>query len=160
MEWPPSIFEWIEHATQAPSRGSNQALAHILLQTVAPETTHSPKSLTRTIGRMIPRITAISAYIEKMNTVRWSSVGHVELMLHCGINRALIETLPHSVLMPLKDALSRCQANPPTTWTEPTLQLVGRDDLILLTEGEKGLIPHSSAFVSYVLAYILIWAHI
>jgi anaphase-promoting complex subunit 1 len=53
----------------------------------------------------------------------------VELMYGCGFTAEVLETLPEAVLVPLKDAISMCQARPPSNWFPELLALVHRSDI-------------------------------
>lgn len=58
-----------------------------------------------------------------------SHVEFVELMNRCGFTINVLETLPEAVLTPLKDAISMCQARPPSAWSKELLTLVHRSDI-------------------------------
>lgn len=58
-----------------------------------------------------------------------SHVEVVELMHRCGFTADVLETLPEAVLIPLRDAISMCQARPPSTWSKELLALVHRSDI-------------------------------
>jgi len=56
----------------------------------------------------------------------------VQEMIRCGVNVLLLESLPEGLAAPLREAVIRCQGNPPITWDMQALELVGRDDLGML----------------------------
>ncbi|KAF2096880.1 hypothetical protein NA57DRAFT_42971 [Rhizodiscina lignyota] len=138
FESPPSIFEWVERSmnpefhNRFPSLGIplSQSRSHQLNVVI-------PKPLKKLASGLTPRTIAVVQYFERLKSSTPKSASQVELMAHCGIDRSMIETLPESVLAPLKEALVRCEANPPTTWNAALLKLIGRDDLNRLSEFGK-----------------------
>lgn len=66
----------------------------------------------------------------------WSSVKLVEALFAAGVDNLFLETLPEAILAPLQEAIVECQSEPPTTWSQELLALVGREDVsMLLTSG-------------------------
>ncbi|KAG7664251.1 APC1 [[Candida] subhashii] len=61
----------------------------------------------------------------------------VELMCEFGIRECDLETYPLGISVPLKEALSIAQENPAFQWTENALELVGREDLIMLLSNNR-----------------------
>lgn len=53
----------------------------------------------------------------------------VEALHDAGFDANTLESLPDPVLVPLQDALARCQISPPAAWSRQLLQLVGRGDI-------------------------------
>ncbi|KAH7028879.1 uncharacterized protein B0I36DRAFT_244623 [Microdochium trichocladiopsis] len=53
----------------------------------------------------------------------------VEALSEAGFNATALESLPDPVLVPLADALARCQTSPPAVWSRKLLQLVDRGDI-------------------------------
>ena len=53
----------------------------------------------------------------------------VVAMHECGFTPQVLETLPEAVLTPLQDFISLCQPNPPSSWSDAVLALVGRTDM-------------------------------
>lgn len=54
------------------------------------------------------------------------------------MNTASMEKLPEGIAVPLREAIARCQEQPPTTWGVQALDLVGRKDLRMLIDPGKG----------------------
>jgi anaphase-promoting complex subunit 1 len=71
----------------------------------------------------------------------------VEAISEAGISVRMLDTLPEAVRAMMKDAITKCQANPPTTWSNSFLELVGREDLVLLSKvqrpGPQDMTPNS-----------------
>lgn len=73
----------------------------------------------------------------------------VESLASAGINVLFLETLPESILAPLQEAIVKCQAEPPTTWSKELLAIAGREDVnMLLTPGQRPRHAQSSLLVS------------
>lgn len=86
----------------------------------------------------MPRTFMFKRFFSMLN----SSITHaevVELMDQCGFTVEVLETLPEAVLTPLKDAVSMCQARPPTTWSKELLSLVHRSDIATVLKRHKPL---------------------
>jgi anaphase-promoting complex subunit 1 len=65
----------------------------------------------------------------------------VELIKRCGIDASMLATLPEAAKAPLMEAITRCQANPPTTWSSSLLKLVQREDLDLTLKPNDDAAP-------------------
>ncbi|KAI1492285.1 hypothetical protein F5X96DRAFT_627556 [Biscogniauxia mediterranea] len=77
----------------------------------------------------IPRIRMFDTLFRKLGLRSKSPIDYVEAIYESGISRVILESLPESVLVPLQDAISRCQASPPPTWSREMLELVNRNDI-------------------------------
>ncbi|CAI4215559.1 unnamed protein product [Parascedosporium putredinis] len=66
----------------------------------------------------------------------------VEAIHRAGITTKVIESLPESLLVPIRDAISRCQPHPPNTWPAELLDLVNRSDMNLVMASTKRLRPY------------------
>lgn len=145
---PPSIYDWVENAASLTSYEPFPNLALLLASLDRSRSGRISKSLRKLCESLTLRSAALSQFMEKLNATEWPVTGRVELMAQCGIDRDMLETLPESISFPLKDALVRCQANPPSTWSESLLGLVGREDLKLLTDVDKDVLKLIPASVS------------
>ncbi|KAF6808009.1 20s cyclosome subunit (apc1) [Colletotrichum musicola] len=85
-----------------------------------------------------PRTLMFKRLFEKL-TPKSSPVSIVEAMHAAGINGRVLETLPESVLTPLKDSIARCQARPPASWPKELLELVNRGDISMVLAPNKKL---------------------
>ncbi len=73
----------------------------------------------------------------------------VMAMHECGFTPQVLETLPEAVLTPLQDFISLCQPNPPSSWPDAVLALVGRTDMCgVLQPAKAGQALGSDANVS------------
>ena len=67
-----------------------------------------------------------------------------------GITPARLESFPEAILVPLQDAVSQCQARPPSTWSKSLLDLVDRGDIgAVLSPVDKSHPGSTSLNVSY-----------
>lgn len=75
----------------------------------------------------------------------------VEAIHKAGITSKVMESLPEALLVPIRDALSRCQAHPPMTWPSELFELVGRSDMDLILTSAKPVRSHTAQLlVSYL----------
>ena len=150
MDTPASIFEWTEQVVTLESSASFPTLNMIFSQSsLEPAGRYISKPIKKLISGLTPRTTSIISYFERIRSNNDLPSSQVELMQLCGIDKSVIETLPESILAPMRNALVRCQANPPTTWNTDLLNLVGRDDLNQLSERGN---HHAQEFPSTVSA--------
>lgn len=61
----------------------------------------------------------------------------VEAIHKAGITLKVMETLPEALLVPVRDAIARCQPRPPTTWGSELYELVNRSDMNLIRTSAK-----------------------
>jgi anaphase-promoting complex subunit 1 len=77
---------------------------------------------------LIPRTLMFSRLFDRFSSVT-NRFDAVVAMHECGFCPRVLETLPESVLTPLQDLISACQADPPPSWSKDLLALVGRPDV-------------------------------
>lgn len=100
-----------------------------------------------------PRIMMFQRFFEKL-THRSDPVGIVEAMHSSGITSRVLDTLPEAVLVPLRDAISKCQARPPPSWSTPLLELVNRTDIsLVLAADQKPRAANGNVLVSTLPCY-------
>lgn len=87
---------------------------------------------------MMPRTFMFKKFFSSL-TRATTNVEVVELMHKCGFSVDVLETLPEAVLTPLKDAISRCQSRPPTSWSKELLALVHRSDIATMLKRHNTL---------------------
>lgn len=73
-----------------------------------------------------------------------SSVETVEAIHKAGITVGIMESLPEALLVPVRDAIARCQPHPPTTWPSELFELVDRSDMNLILTSAKPARPHTA----------------
>lgn len=81
---------------------------------------------------LTPRTLILGNLFKEMFGSQRSMEKRVQRMIKCGVDALLLESLPEGLAAPLREAIIRCQGNPPITWDTKLLELVGRDDLSML----------------------------
>ena len=134
MDTPVGVFEWFENALKDGSVDSFPSLATIA-------ELYSEQSVQQILveeaATLTPRTSALSQMITDTNGLNASPIMTVELMLKHNLHNGTLETLPKAVAAPLKEAISRCEREPPTTWSPQLLRLVGREDLMNGPEAKR-----------------------
>lgn len=121
---PPSIFEFVE--TSASNPGKRSFLT--LLDVVEASNSTLKEVCTLRAKNLTPRTFALLQYFSKAASQK-SRPARVEWMHKCGLDVETLATLPTGISAIFYDAISSCEGSPPVSWSEPLLQLVGRDDL-------------------------------
>lgn len=125
---PPSVLQWISTVAGAKVYVPFPTLATLIRKSKA--SPHSSVNIDEVISSVTPRTVALQKFFRDLD----SSAGPrkaVELIEQCDLNMQMLSTLPEAAQAPLMEAITRCRANPPTTWSGSLLRLVGRDDLDL-----------------------------
>lgn len=152
---PPDIYQWLMSCVKgnspapfmmlqdilAPSSslpsdaGSSQSSRNPFSPPPAPAPLPAQKPV---FAKLTPRTRTIAALYTVIATPGASDVDVVEKMVELNVNLPSLQRLPEGVGVPLREAISRCQEQPPTTWGVQALDLVGRKDLRMLIEPTKG----------------------
>ncbi|OCL08030.1 negative regulator of mitosis [Glonium stellatum] len=127
-EMPPSIFEWLNKAVQPEL---SQHFPTIMLLMRQPKNPPPQLDIEQYVSTITPRTIALGRYLRNVRSSSNSPVKAVEFMAQSGISIRMLETFPEAAMAPLREAIVRCQASPPTTWTSSLLRLVQREDLDL-----------------------------
>ncbi|KAL6709532.1 Anaphase-promoting complex subunit 1 [Coniothyrium glycines] len=125
---PPSIMTWLGSAVGSQHYAPFPTLAMLIRKSKA--SPHSSINIDEIIAGITPRTIALHTFfrdIDPSSTPRKV----VELIKNCEISPDMLATLPEAAKAPLMEAITRCQANPPTTWSSAILMLVQREDLDL-----------------------------
>jgi anaphase-promoting complex subunit 1 len=125
---PPSILEWISTILRSRSFLPFPTLEMLIRKSKA--SPHSSVNIDEVISGVTPRTIAIHKFFQEIDHLP-NSRKTVELIERCGISGGMLATLPEAAKAPLMEAITRCQANPPTTWSSSLLKLVQREDLDL-----------------------------
>jgi anaphase-promoting complex subunit 1 len=130
---PQSIFAWVErNFVQGVSEAFLDVETIACLWTDTPPTT--PSKLAEEI---LPRLKSLRSLASRFSAIKASPSALVETMKDAKFGSGAFETLPEGVLAPLREAISRCQTAPPTTWSSDLLEFVAREDLIGLSQLNK-----------------------
>lgn len=128
MERPISAYQWFENALRktSPDRfPSLYSIAHLDVDGVN-------KKVSETVANMLtPTLVALSELLISSNGLTASPTRIVQLLAEKGFTITNLEALPESIAAPLMEAIVRCEREPPTTWRNDLLELVGRADLIV-----------------------------
>lgn len=125
---PPSIYAWLEQALSPTYHLPFPSLDAALQQPVT-------QNSRRASAHFFPRTTALKDYFVKLQALEISADKQVEAIVEAGITAQMLDTFPEAVFGIINEGIVRCQGSPPTTWTLNLLELVGREDLMLLAQG-------------------------
>ncbi|KAI0150841.1 hypothetical protein GGR57DRAFT_184590 [Xylariaceae sp. FL1272] len=113
------------------------AQAHLSQDTRSPTAIPSiyaaiPKSYT-------PRILMLDHLFRTIEVTVRSPTNFVKALYESGITTVVLESLPASLLIPLRDAIAQCQSNPSPDWPRGMLELISRADVdsILLSVNNR-----------------------
>ncbi|CAD0106534.1 unnamed protein product [Aureobasidium uvarum] len=130
---PQSVFAWVEKNFV---QGTSEQFLGV--ETIASLWTDSPPTIPwKLTGEILPRLTSLRSLAARFSAIRALPSALVETMKDAGFGSEAFETLPEGVLAPLREAISRCQTAPPTTWSSDLLEFVAREDLIGLSQLNK-----------------------
>lgn len=130
---PQSVFDWIEKSFV---QGASKPFLSLSTITVLGTREHA-SPLSQLEREILPRLTSLSSLAACFNAIKASPSTVVETLRESNLGPGIFETLPDGVLAPLREAISRCQTTPPTTWSPDLLELVAREDLIDLSQQDK-----------------------
>lgn len=132
---PPSIYDWVERSLKHVEQQPFLNLGNIVGTTQGNVSYDKSKCVARPEEywkRLTPRSPKIVELFTRIAIRPSSPTDFVQKMVELGIDSHFLETLPEGLATPLREAITACQADPPTTWSEQALRLVGRDDVRLL----------------------------
>ncbi|PVI06975.1 negative regulator of mitosis [Periconia macrospinosa] len=130
---PPSILEWLSTVSGVHTYTPFPTLATLIRKSKA--SPHSSVNIDEIVSAVTPRTVALQWYFRDVDYTL-NPRKAVELIEKVGITTQILATLPEAAQAPLMEFITRCQANPPATWSSSLLRLVQREDLDLtLTSG-------------------------
>lgn len=109
--------------------------------------TTAPNGIAKMPLSALPQTRLLQRLFEALRFKQQTPVDFVEAMHNSGITPITLETLPESVLVPLQDAISQCQAQPLPEWSDAILHLVDRSDAGAVLSSLNGNRSHSSSLV-------------
>lgn len=112
-----------------------------------PQTSHDSQALAEAVTALTPRTVALCKYLAKIRRGEQTPSLQVETMVASGIDTRMLETFPSAVVAGIREAIVECQSNPPTTWNERLLEIVGREDLTTLLRPDTEWSPSSTSLV-------------
>lgn len=155
----PSIYEWLIGCLDGTSQTSFMSLQDIVTSPSSPPSSqysassHTPRARNpfspppaplpqptqkRVFGRLTPRTRVVTDIYTTLTSPGATDVDAVARMVELKMNSASLERLPEGIAVPFREAIARCQEQPPTTWGVHALDLIGRKDLRMLIEPGKG----------------------
>ncbi|CAK4034225.1 Negative regulator of mitosis [Lecanosticta acicola] len=126
LEQPISIFQWFEHSLQRGQSEGYPSLSSIAQIGGDSTVSRVPDQVAQ---GATPRIVALSNILAATGSLTTSPSRTVQLLSQHMITVEILETLPESVAAPFREAIARCEKQPPTTWRSHLTHLVGREDL-------------------------------
>ncbi|KAF2166270.1 hypothetical protein M409DRAFT_23462 [Zasmidium cellare ATCC 36951] len=124
FDQPVSVFQWFEHSLK---HGSSERYPSF--SSIAEMDGTNSYGLDTLENTVTPRLLALSDMVSATRGVTTSPVTTVECLAERGFTVEMLDTYPEAISAPFKDAIARCEKEPPTIWKDDLLQLVGRDDL-------------------------------
>lgn len=126
MDEPVGVFEWLEQSIKHAYTEPYPTLATVV-QVISGLNVSG--SFAKTATKSTPRINMISSVLEQTQGLTVSPVAIVETAARYGFTAETLETLPEAIAAPFREAIARCEKEPPTTWSSTLLKLIGREDL-------------------------------
>ncbi|KAF2033304.1 negative regulator of mitosis [Setomelanomma holmii] len=141
---PPSVMAWLGTVVGSQHYAPFPTLAMLIRKSKA--SPHSSINIDEIIASVTPRTVALHRFFRDLDPSS-SPRKVVELMETCGITAEVLATLPEVAKAPLMEAITKCQANPPTTWSSSLLSLVQREDLDLSLLGGADTVNEAHAAI-------------
>ncbi|KAK4556336.1 Anaphase-promoting complex subunit 1 [Recurvomyces mirabilis] len=143
MDEPTSVHQWFERALQ----GSDDRPFPDLVSVVAADLRSSPsEDFGRKAKGLTPRACALSAILEETGALSVGPSRIVDSLAKHQVDSNMLESLPQGLAAPFREAIARCEREPPTSWSQELLQLVGREDLVI-----QDVAPASTSAVTPVI---------
>ena len=141
---PPSILRFLEEANLEAAVVPFASLLDLVNPVEAFSTsTRVAEASARILMDLTPRTVAITTLFSR--NARRPVDARVAEMASWGLNLSVLETLPESVAVFFRAALSHCQAQPSITWNRKILETVGRDDIAMLELDSRTIRPHGKS---------------
>lgn len=131
---PPSIFSFAEQSLEKgpPPKMWNLADIHSIL---TERMTKRQYKLREQAAKLTPRSFALSVLFPKFLQDSFGA-NRVEAVLDSGISADNLRTFPDGIAEPLYDSLLSYQSDPPKTWLDRLVDLIGRDDLLVESDDD------------------------
>lgn len=132
---PPSILQFIEMTRL---KANPQPILSLLDVASSPEAEDGRKCSAEASARLIMELTPRTVAVTNLlsSSTQESIEDRVTKMASWGLSLSLLETLPESVAVSFRAAMSSCQAQPSTRWDSSILKMIGREDIAIL-DGER-----------------------
>jgi len=144
---PPQIVQFIENANLDAKIIPFMSLLDVVSSAEAGLTS---KSTAEASGQVLMEITPRTVAIATLLTTdaRGCMDARVAEMASWGLDLSVLETLPESVAVSFRAALSRCQAQSSKTWDEKVPNIIGRDDIAMLERDNRTIKRHGRSLTT------------
>ena len=144
---PPSIMHFIEAVNlEPPSIPFISLLDVVGYQRINEKSPTGYVSWAKELAAFTPRTVAINGLLTSKPVQ--SMEARVMQMTAWDWNLSILETLPESISVVFRHAISRCQAQPPATSDTAMLDMIGRDDISMQKEENHATKPWVSSAVA------------
>lgn len=128
---PPSILQFIETTFV---KAKTAPFISLLDVANSPEVEVAGKRSAEASAKLLLELTPRTVAIVNLLTSHTLETpeGRVAKMAAWGLSPSILETLPESVAVPFRAAISTCQGQPSTAWGSDMLEIVGREDVAML----------------------------
>lgn len=141
---PPSILQFIETTNVKAQRAPFISLLDVAS---SPEVEvagkRSAEASAKILLELTPRTVAITNLFNSHTIETIES--RVAKMAAWGLSSSFLETLPESVAVPFRAAISTCQGQPSTSWGSDILEIVGRQDVAMLEHEARIARPYGKS---------------
>ena len=137
---PPSILQFIETTNV---HANTESFVSLLDVSSSPEFEVGGKRSTEASAKLLMELTPRTVtLIDLLNSHTLKATeGRVTDMAAWGLDLSFLESLPESIALPFRAAISTCQGRPSTSWHSDLLELVGREDVAMLEQYEHTARP-------------------
>ena len=144
---PPSIMHFVEAANLEPPSTSFISLLDVVgYQRVNEKSPTKYVSWTKELAAFTPRTIAINGLLTSRPVQSMET--RVMEMTSWGWNLSILETLPESISVIFRCAISKCQAQPPATSDSVILDMIGRGDISMQREENYATKPRVNSAVA------------
>ena len=130
---PPSILQFIETTN---FKAKTESFISLLEVTSSPEVEFAGKRSAEAAANLLMELTPRTVALIDLLTPHTleTTENRITDMAAWGLSSSFLETLPESVALPFRAAISSCQSRPSTSWHSNILELVGRQDVAMLEQ--------------------------
>jgi len=126
-----SIHDWLINCLEGKPRQPFLTLQHIVDPNSSSEASDNNLSVPLHV-KLTPKTKVITELYSLFMDSNQSYVEIVSRMVKLRVTTTMLERFPEGIALPLWEAVLKCRNNPPTSWGEAALNLVGRKDLKML----------------------------
>lgn len=144
---PPSVMRFVEAATIQPPSISFISLSDVVGYQHTDDNTDARRELwAKELLRFTPRTLAINGLLTPK--LGQSMEARVADMTSWGWSLSILETLPESIAVTFRSAISICQPQASAVSDKATLDIIGRDDISIQKEEAHGNKPQASSTIT------------